>query len=78
MKIRVSVGDLEIRTDGLDLTKRQVVDLLRELAGIAVLLSGSSSEETEARQLIGFTAHLELDATRNVEPDLSEWFEESP
>ena len=78
MKIRISIGELEVRTDGVDMSKRQVVDLLREMAGIAVLLSGSSSDENEARQLIGFTAHLELDPGRNDEPDLSEWFEESP
>lgn len=78
MKVRISIGELEVRTDGLDMSKRQVVDLLRELAGIAVLLSGSSSDDGEAKQLIGFTAHLELDPSRNDEPDLSEWFEESP
>lgn len=76
MKIRVTVGDVEVRTDGLELTKRQVVDLLRELAGIAVLTSASSSDDTEQRSQLGFTAHLELDPQRNDEPDLSEWFED--
>lgn len=74
MKIRVTVGDVEVRTDGLELTKRQVVDLLRELAGIAVLTSSPSS--SDERSPLGFTAHLELDAERNAEPDLSEWFED--
>lgn len=78
MKIRVTVGDVEIRTDGLELTKRQIVDLLRELAGIAVLTSGvaMTGEEPEPRGHLGFTAHLELDPQRNDEPDLSEWFED--
>lgn len=78
MKIRVTVGDVEVRTDGLELTKRQVVDLLRELAGIAVLTSGvaMASEDSEPRTAVGFTAHLELDPQRNDEPDLSEWFED--
>lgn len=78
MKIRVTVGDVEVRTDGLELTKRQIVDLLRELAGIAVLTSGvaMASEDSEPRAHLGFTAHLELDPQRNDEPDLSEWFED--
>lgn len=78
MKARITVGEIEIRTEGLELTKRQVVDLLREAAGIAALLGvTSTTEETSAGQHFGFTAHLELDSARNDVPDLSEWFEES-
>lgn len=78
MKMRITVGDVEIRTEGMDLTKRQLVDLLRELASIAVLTSDVSqaAEDPEPRQHLGFTAHLELDTERNAEPDLSEWFED--
>lgn len=75
MKMRITVGDVEIRTDGLELTKQQVVNLLRELAGISVLLGGVGSDD-EPRPQLGFTAHLELDTERNAEPDLSEWFED--
>lgn len=78
MKIRVRVGDTEIRTDGLDLSKQQIVNLLREAAALAIQLRSSPGDDSEARQLIGFTAHLELDPSRDEEPDLSEWFEESP
>lgn len=77
MKIRITVGDVEIRTEDLDLSKRQIVDMLRELAGIAVLMhSAAASDDTEQRSPLGFTAHLELDPQRNDEPDLSEWFED--
>lgn len=76
MKMRITVGDVEIRTEGMDLTKQQVVNLLREMAGIALLTSGSSADDTEAKSQLGFTAHLELDTERNAEPDLSEWFED--
>lgn len=76
MKARITVGEIEIRTEGLELTKRQVMDLLREAAGIAVLLSASPSEEQAASAPIGFTAHLELDSARNDLEDFSEWFED--
>ena len=76
MKARIIVGGIEIRTEGLELSKRQVMDLLREAAGIAVLLSTSSSEEYSDASPIGFTAHLELDNTRNDLEDFSEWFED--
>lgn len=78
MKIRVTVGDVEIRAEGLQLTKQQLVNLMREATGLALMLGHSTSEDTEPRAALGFTAHLELDPSRNEEPDLSEWFEESP
>ena len=76
MKIRVVVGDIELHLDGLDLTKRQVVDLLREAAGVAALLTVPESDDP--KPALGFTAHLDLDPERNLGEDLSEWFEESP
>jgi hypothetical protein len=69
MKVRITIGDVEIRTEDLDLTKRQIVDLLRELAGIAVLTAGTvqSNDEHEPRSVIGFTAHLEREPTELAE-----------
>lgn len=77
MKIKIVVGDVEVNLTGLDLSKRQVIDILREAAGIATLMSLQPSSDDEARP-IGFTAHLDLDPERNIPEDLSEWFEESP
>lgn len=76
MKARITVGEIEIRTEGLVLSKRQVIDLLREAAGIAALLSATPSEESAPSAPIGFTAHLELDSARNDLEDFSEWFED--
>lgn len=75
MKVRISVGDVEIRTDGLELTKQQVVNLLREVTGLAIM-TGPGQDTDDRSASMGFTAHLELDTERNAEPDLSEWFED--
>ena len=80
MKVKVAVGDVEVTVTDIDYTPRQVTALLHRAASIAVALGASSPEpevETKAAAA-GFTAHLDLDPERNLEPDLSEWFEEAP
>lgn len=77
MTHRITVGDVEIRTDA-PLTVRQLRRLLMDVAGVAAALTPDSTDDSPERAHIGFTAHLELDADRNVGEDLSEWFEESP
>jgi len=65
--------------DGLDLTRRHVHQLLESCGSIALAIEDASpSEEPEPKPPVGFTAQVELDPERNYEPDLSEWFEESP
>jgi hypothetical protein len=73
--IRVTVGEVELRWDG-EVTLRQVRLLLREAAGIAVALGQSEDAEPETKATIslGFTTEV----AAYEEPDLSEWFEESP
>jgi hypothetical protein len=73
--IRITVGEVEVRWDG-EMTLRQVRDLMREAAGIAVALSQTPEEEPEAKSTValGFTT----ETVQYEEPDLSEWFEESP
>ena len=78
MKIKIAVGSVELRLDGVDFTKRQVSALLREAASIALAVGQDEEESEEPRHPIGFSASMELDPERNIEPDLSEWFEESP
>ena len=73
---RITVGDVEIRTD-LELTPRQLRRLLMDAAGIAAALQ-PTVEEPDPKPAIGFTAHLDLDPERNLGEDLSEWFEETP
>jgi hypothetical protein len=41
-------------------------------------VAADAPEEKEEPKSLGFTAHLELDPERNLQPDLEEWFEEAP
>ncbi|HEY7822789.1 MAG TPA: hypothetical protein VIG24_08155 [Acidimicrobiia bacterium] len=77
MKIKISVGAVEMDLDGLDLNRRQLKELLEACGSIALAIEEGSGEE-EAKQPIGFAAQMDLDPERNYEPDLTEWFEESP
>lgn len=74
MDVTVSVGEVRVRLRDVEYSSRQVLHLVRVCAGIAVHLQ----PEAEERPVFGFGAQMELDPERNVEPDLSEWFEESP
>ena len=73
--IRITVGEVEVRWDG-EMTLRQVRDLMREAAGIAVALGQASEDEPEPKAAVslGFTT----ETVQYEEPDLSEWFEDSP
>lgn len=77
MKIKISVGAVEVEVDGLDLNRKQLQELMQQAGSIALAIEEGSDEE-ESKQPIGFSASLELDPERNYDPDLSEWFEESP
>lgn len=79
MKVKVTVGEVEVSLSDVDLTSRQIAALINRCASIAVALGISSGEEEpETKHPLGFSAQLELDPERNLEPDLSEWFEEAP
>ena len=80
MKVKVTVGEVEVTVTDADYTPRQVTALLHRCASIAVALGASAPEPEPEHKgaAAGFTAHLELDPERNLEPDLSEWFEEAP
>jgi hypothetical protein len=73
VKIRISVGDVSLRCDGLELSKREVLHLLRVAAGIAVAIQPYNEPE-EAKTPIGFAAHVER--AEPVVDDFSEFFEE--
>lgn len=77
MKIKIAVGDVEIRLDGLDLNMRQISALLHKAGSIALAVGSAPDEPEEPKQPIGFGASIELDPERNYQPDLSEWFEDS-
>ena len=81
MKVKVTVGEVEVSLSDVDYTPRQVSRLLNSVASIAVALGATVTPEPEPEPrgaAAGFTAHLELDPERNLAPDLQEWFEESP
>ena len=74
MKAKITVGDVEIELNGLDLTPRQVTALLKRAA--SVNLAMQVEEETETKTPMGFSAQVELDPERNI-PDVDpEWFED--
>lgn len=75
MDVTVSVGEVTVKLRGVDLSNRSVLSLLRQVAGIAVLVSGDAEPEPEKAPM-GFAAHLER--APEVVEDLSEWFEEAP
>lgn len=76
MKLRLVVGSVEIRLDGLDLTLPQLKALLNQAGSVALAVDKADDDDDTDSRPIGFTAHMEL--SHYEEPDLSEWFEESP
>lgn len=78
MKVKITVGDVEITTQGMDLTPRQISAMLTRCASIALALNATDGEPDARPTATGFTAHLDLDPERNLGEDISEWFEEAP
>ena len=76
MRIRITVGDLELRTDGIDLTKKDIRALMRQMVGYAAALNGAQPSEEKEQPPLGFTSHIER--APDIVQDLSEWFEEAP
>jgi len=82
-RITLTVGDITVKYEPADCDGRCHVRakyLLGQAASVAVALEMDSSDDEPATPVsnLGFTAHLELDPERNIQDDLSEWFEESP
>lgn len=74
MKAKITVGDVEIELDGLDLTARQVAALLKQAANVNLAMQ--VEEEPETKPPLGFSAQVELDPERNI-PDFDpDWFED--
>jgi hypothetical protein len=73
MLVKITVGEVELRIEGVDWTRRQVTSLLTQVASIAVALTGET-EPDPPQQPMGFTAQIER--APEVYEDFSEWFEE--
>jgi hypothetical protein len=74
MKIRITVGGVELRCDGLELTKRELTHLLQSVASVALAVVPDPDPEPDPKTPIGFSAHIER--AEPVEDDYSEFFEE--
>jgi hypothetical protein len=74
MKIRITVGGVELRCDGLEMTKRELTHLLQSVASVALAVVPEPDPEPDLKTPIGFSAHIER--AEPVEDDFSEFFEE--
>jgi hypothetical protein len=72
VKVTVTIGDIVIKTQGVEVTVRQVKELTRLAASIALALPAPTIElaQEPTSAPLGFTAHLEL-ATELATED---WF----
>jgi hypothetical protein len=72
MKVNVTVGDIVIKTQGVEITVRQIKELTRLAASIALALPEPTPErDSEPTQApIGFSAHVE----RAPELPTEDWF----
>jgi hypothetical protein len=76
VKVRIAVGEVELRTDGLDLSARQVRDLLNRAAIIAAAMNIAAQPDDEPKTPIGFSAHVERLPEEIPAEDLSWYFDE--
>ena len=75
MKITIRVGEVILTCNGLDLSKRDVLHVLRAVGGVALALPMHEDSTPEERTPLGFAAYIER--APQVEQDLTEWFEEA-
>jgi len=59
MKVTVTVGPVQVRIVGLDVTERQVRRILEQAGAIAVSLTEPPEKVEEERAPLGFAAHVE-------------------
>jgi len=69
MKVSLVVGGVEVTLSGVELTARQVRDLMRHAASIALALPRDEPEITvePEKHPLGFTAHVDLDPERGAD-----------
>lgn len=59
MRVRVKVGSVTVDVEGLELTRRDVNDLLRRATAAAEAVPEEDADEPEAKAPLGFTASME-------------------
>lgn len=76
-KVRVSVGEVEVRLEGVEVSLRQVRELMRLAAGLSVAAqSVAQPEAVEDRPAVGFAAHIERLPEEIPQEDISWYFDE--
>lgn len=74
MRLRIAVGDIDIRLDDVDLTHRQVRGLIRYAIAAAAHLPATETDDT--KQPLGFAATIERLPEDIPKDDLSWYFDE--
>jgi hypothetical protein len=79
VKIRIAVGDIDVRLEGIDLTPRQVRGLIKYAVGASAALAltqATEPEEPETKTPLGFSATIERLPEEIPAEDLSWYFDE--
>ena len=78
MKVSLVIGGVEVTLSGVDLTLRQVKDLMRSAGSIALALprEPDATLEVDKGHPIGFTASIDLDPDRRDPPSMPWWDDE--
>lgn len=77
MKTRITVGEIDIRLEGHELTYTQIRALIRQATthAVALNLTNKPDEPEPATSSLGFTAHLDLDTGRH-DPPAPPWYDD--
>lgn len=76
-RVRVSVGEVEVRLEGVEVSVRQVRELMRLAAGLSVVAQAVvQPEAVEDRPPVGFAAHIERLPEEIPQEDISWYFDE--
>jgi len=77
VKIRIAVGDIDIRLNDVELTHRQLRGLIKYAVGAAAAIALTAQPEAdEAKQPLGFSATIERLPEEIPAEDLSWYFDE--
>ena len=74
--VRVCIGDVDVQMDDVEISLRQVRDLVRLVARVSLAGGEPVAEPVEAGQPMGFTAHIERLPEEILREDLSWYFDD--
>jgi hypothetical protein len=76
VKVRITVGEVDLRAEGIDLTKRDITRLLTRASVIAATLAAVQAADEEPKPPFGFSAQVERLPEEIPQEDLSWYFDE--